>query len=160
MQEQGIETIYHDNNSGSHFHTIRDSLRVYSRILKFAASSLTSFLIDYALYSILVVAAAGLGVWAVPTANVSARVVSASCNFAINKRFVFRNKDSVAKTAAQYFLLAAVILALNTAFISCFVNIFGWNKFATKLLAEVLFFLLSYFAQRFWVFREKTQPKK
>lgn len=160
IQEQGIETIYHDNNSGSHFHTIRDSLRVYSRILKFAASSLTSFLIDYVLYSILVIAAAGLGAWAVPTANVSARVVSASCNFAINKRFVFRNKDSVLKTGTQYFLLAAVILLLNTAFISLLVNVLGWNKFLAKLLTEILFFLFSYFAQRFWVFGEKSGKQK
>lgn len=155
IQEQSIETIYHDNNSGSHFHTIRDSIRVYSRILKFAASSLTGFIIDYVLYSLLVVVLAGLGVWTVPTANVSARVVSASCNFAINKRFVFRSKESVPKTGARYLILAGVILVLNTLFVSWLVNIVGWNKYGAKLLTEVLFFLFSYFAQRSWVFKER-----
>ena len=160
IQEQGIETIYHDNNSGSHFHTIRDSIRVYSRILKFAASSLTGFVIDYALYSLLVVVLAGLGAWTVPTANVSARVVSASCNFAINKRLVFRSRESVCATGARYLILAGVILVLNTAFISLLVNVLSWNKFLAKLVTEVLFFLFSYFAQRFWVFRERSAELK
>lgn len=160
IQEQGIETIYHDNNSGSHFHTIRDSIRVYSRILKFAVSSLTGFVIDYALYSLLVVVLAGLGAWTVPTANVSARVVSASCNFAINKRLVFRSRESVCATGARYLILAGVILVLNTAFISLLVNVLGWNKFLAKLVTEVLFFLFSYFAQRFWVFQERSAEPK
>ena len=153
IQEQGVETIYHDNNSGSHFHTFRDSFRVYGRILKFAASSLTGFVIDYALYSLLVTLLGGMGAAAVPVSNVSARVVSASCNFAINKRFVFKNNESVLKTGAQYFLLAVVILVMNTAVLTFLVNVLQANKFAAKLFTEVLFFFFSYIAQRSWVFR-------
>ena len=155
MQEQCIETIYHDNNSGSHFHTIRDSLRVYGRILKFAASSLTGFVIDYTLYSLLTLFLAHLGAWAIPAANVCARVVSSCCNFAINKHFVFRSRESIPTTGARYFILAGVILVLNTLCVSTLVNVLLWNKYVAKLLTEVLFFLFSYFAQRFWVFREK-----
>ncbi|MGM9662498.1 MAG: GtrA family protein [Oscillospiraceae bacterium] len=155
IQEVGIETIYKDNNKGSHFHTFRDSFRVYQRILKFAASSLTGFVIDYSLYSILVILLAGMGNAAVPISNVSARVVSAACNFAINKRFVFKNHDSVWKTGAQYFLLAACILCLNTLLISWLVNGLHWNRFGAKLLTEVTFFTLSYLAQHFWIFRRR-----
>lgn len=153
IQEQGIETIYHDNNSGSHFHTFRDSFRVYGRILKFAASSLAGFAIDYSLYGILTTVLAGLGSAAVPVANVSARVVSAACNFTINKRLVFRNRDSVWRTGAQYFLLAAAILVMNTAVVTLLVNALGANRFAAKLLTEILFFFFSYMAQGRWVFR-------
>lgn len=153
MQEQSIETIYHDNNSGSHFHTFRDSFRVYGRILKFAASSLTGFVIDYGLYSLLVTILAGLGSAAVPVSNVSARVVSACCNFAINKRLVFRSDESVWKTSAQYFLLAAAILAMNTAVLTLLTGVLHVNRFAAKLLTEILFFFFSYMAQGRWVFR-------
>lgn len=153
IREVGIETIYRDGNKGSHFHTFRDSFRVYRRILTFAASSFTGFVIDYSLYSLLVELHAGLGSAAVPVSNVAARVVSAASNFAINKRFVFRNHDSVWKTGAQYFLLAACILCLNTLLISWLVNGLGWNRFAAKLLTEVTFFTLSYLAQHFWIFR-------
>ena len=51
--EERIETVYEDNNSCSHFRTLRDSLRVYKEILKFSASSLASFVIDYCMYALL-----------------------------------------------------------------------------------------------------------
>ena len=44
--EEEIETVYEDNNSGSHFRTVVDSVKVYKEILKFSASSLASFAID------------------------------------------------------------------------------------------------------------------
>lgn len=153
MQEVGIETIYHDNNSGSHFHTFRDSFRVYGRILKFAGSSLAGFAIDYTLYGILTTALKGLGASAIPVANVSARIVSASCNFAINRRLVFRSRESVWKTGTQYFLLAAAILVMNTAVVTVLTNLLGVNRFAAKLVTEIAFFFFSYMAQGRWVFR-------
>lgn len=53
MQEIEIQTIYENNNKGSHFHPVRDSLIIYRQILKFSLSSFVSFLIDYVLYSII-----------------------------------------------------------------------------------------------------------
>jgi len=150
--EVPIETIYLDGNRGSHFHTFRDSFLIYGNILKFAASSLTGFAVDYSLYSLLVVLTAGLGSVSVPLSNVTARLVSAGTNFAINKHFVFKNRDSVVKTGAQYFLLAACILCGNTLLLSFMVNTLGFDKFAAKLVTEVTFFTFSWLAQRFWIF--------
>ncbi|MEA4965549.1 MAG: bifunctional glycosyltransferase family 2/GtrA family protein [Oscillospiraceae bacterium] len=154
MREEPIETIYLSGNQSSHFRTIRDSYLVYGKFFKFAASSLTGFLVDYGLYSILVVALNGLGTAvSVPVSNVTARIVSAATNFTINKRLVFRNQDSALKTGAQYFLVAACILLGNTLLLSALVNLLGWNRFAAKLLTELTFFTLSFLAQRFWIFR-------
>lgn len=156
MREVPISTIYMNSNKGSHFHTFRDSAIIYGNIIKFAASSLTGFVIDYGLFSLLTVLLGGFGTAiSVPVSNVTARIVSAGTNFAINKRFVFRNKDSVAKTGAQYFALAACILAGNTLLISFLVNGLGVNRFAAKLVTEVTFFSISFIAQRFWIFRKK-----
>lgn len=158
IQEEPIETIYLNGNSGSHFHKLRDSFLIYRNIGKFAASSLTGFAIDYSLYSLLVVLLGGLGTSvSVPLSNVSARIVSASANFAINKHFVFQSRDSVWKTGAQYFALAACILCGNTLLLSFLVNTLGFNKFAAKLVTELTFFTLSWLAQRFWIFR-KSRP--
>jgi putative flippase GtrA len=157
IREVPIETIYRDNNKGSHFRTLADSWLVYGYFFKFAASSFTGFLIDYGLYSLLAVSLTGLGAACVPAANVTARIVSASANFALNKRFVFKNSDSAVKTGAQYFLLAACILAGNTVLLSFLVNSLGCNKFAAKLVTEITFFTLSFLAQRFWIFRKKEQ---
>ena len=153
-----IATIYLDGNKSSHFHTVRDSARVFGNLLKFAGSSLTGFVIDYSLYGLLVWLLGGLGTAvSVPVANVAARVVSAGSNFAINKHFVFKNKDSALVTGLQYFALAACILAGNTVLLSFLVNGLGANKYAAKIVTELTFFTLSWLGQRFWIFGKKQK---
>ncbi|MEA5026100.1 MAG: bifunctional glycosyltransferase family 2/GtrA family protein [Erysipelotrichaceae bacterium] len=159
MAEVPIETVYFDNNAGSHFHTIRDSFLVYRKILAFAGSSVISFITDYFLYTILVVLT---GSWSltvsIPFANVMARVVSASLNYSLNKHFVFQNKDKLTKTAVQYFLLAALIMIGNTVLLSLMVDGLGINKYLAKLVTELSFFILSWAAQRYLIFKV-TSPK-
>lgn len=45
--EVPIETIYIDDNSGSHFNPVRDAIRIYAVIFKYLFSSVTSFAVDY-----------------------------------------------------------------------------------------------------------------
>lgn len=45
--ETPIKTIYEDSNSSSHFNPLRDSLKIYKEILKFASSSIISFVVDF-----------------------------------------------------------------------------------------------------------------
>lgn len=154
--EQQITTIYLDNNTGSHFRTVRDSIRIYGNIFKFAASSFLGFVVDYLLYSILVIVLGGLQPsFYVPVANVTARIVSASVNFTVNKRFVFKNNDGILKTSIQYFLLAAGIMTCNTVLLSILVSVLGWNKFGAKILTELLFFTMSWIVQKHLIFRPK-----
>ena len=160
IQEIPIQTIYLEHNSGSHFHPVWDSLRIYNRILKFAVSSLAGFVTDYSLYSLLVILLSGMGAASVPISNVAARVVSASVNFSINRRFVFRSGESALKTGGQYFLLAACILAGNTVLLSALTEILGVNKFAAKLVTEITFFTLSFLAQHFWIFRGNSAEEQ
>ena len=52
LVEQTIETVYINANETTHFHPIKDSLRVYGIIIKFFLSSLLSFLLDYGLFNV------------------------------------------------------------------------------------------------------------
>ena len=88
IKEMEIETIYLNNNAASHFNPLRDSFRVYKEILKFSASSFIGFLVDYVLYTVLLLITGKLML-----SNVCARVVSASVNFTINRRNLFRLVD-------------------------------------------------------------------
>ncbi len=158
IREIGISTIYFNNNEGSHFSTFKDSFIIYRDIVKFAAASLTGFAADYGVYSLMVAATGGLGsAVSIPLSNITARVVSSTVNYTLNRRFVFRSKDSVAKTAAQYFLLAACILAGNTMLLSFLVSNLGVNEYAAKLLAEITFFTLSWLVQKFLIFAKKPE---
>ncbi len=158
IEEIEIETVYYENNTASHFSTIKDSFLVYREIIKFAASSFTGFLVDYGLYSLLIVLTAGLGTaFSVPLSNVSARIVSAGVNYSINRHFVFKCKSGVVKTAAQYFALAAVILLGNTLLLSFLVDSLHVNKFAGKIFTEITFFTVSWLAQRYVIFRKHSK---
>ena len=161
IKEVEIATIYIDGNSGSHFNAVRDSLRIYREIFKFAASSLTGFAVDYGLYSVLLIFTKSLGpTVSLPLSNISARVVSASVNYFLNKRFVFKSEDSFAKTAAQYFALAGCILAGNTLLLSLLVNFTGINEYVAKVLTEMTFFFASWAVQKFVIFGKKPEEAK
>lgn len=158
--EVKIKTIYFDNNADSHFDAVKDSFRVYREIIKFAASSLTGFLVDYGMYSLLVVLTGGLGTAAsVSVSNIAARIVSASVNYTINRKLVFKSHANIVRTGAQYFALAACILAGNTLFLNWLVEGAGINKFAAKILTEATFFILSWLAQKFIIFKHADGRK-
>jgi putative flippase GtrA len=159
IHETTIETVYINGNSGSHFNVLRDSALIYGEIFKFAASSFTGFLVDYGLYSLLVLTTAGLGTASVPLSNVTARIVSASVNFTINKKLVFKSDASALRTGAQYFALAACILCGNTFLLSWLVNGLGVNRFAGKIVTEITFFTISWFAQKFIIFKRPVKRR-
>lgn len=53
IEEFPIQTIYLANNESSHFNPFIDSIRIYKVFFKFMLSSLSSFIIDIALYWLL-----------------------------------------------------------------------------------------------------------
>ena len=158
IREVPIATIYFDQNAASHFDTIKDSYRVYREILRFSASSLISFLIDYGLYIVFSLLTTHVGfsgnVW---ISNISARVISAGANYTLNRKIVFHSKARLAKSAGQYFALAALILAGNTLVLSLLVDICGWNRYLSKICTEMLFFLLSWIVQRSLIFKNRNE---
>ena len=151
--EERIETVYENNNSGSHFRTVRDSFRVYKEILKFSASSIASFAVDYCMYALLLAATGAAGIAnGLILSNIGARLVSGTVNYTLNKRLVFRSRTGFAKSAAQYAMLAAFILAGNTIVLSTLVGTLGINSLAAKLITEAVFFAISWTVQKYVIF--------
>ncbi len=147
IREEEIETVYIEDNKSSHFNTLKDSWRIYREILKFSASSFASFLVDYGLYALLTALTGSLAI-----SNIGARVVSATFNFTINRRYVFKSDASTAKSALKYFALAAFILAGNTAVLTTLVSTIGINRFVAKVITEIVFFVMSWLVQRYAIF--------
>lgn len=148
--ETEIPTIYLDNNSASHFNPLRDSIKIYKEILKFSASSLLSFLVDYALYTLFFIFTGQLQV-----SHIGARIFSSVFNFTVNKKLVFKSKGNTAKSVGKYFALVAVILLLSTIVLSFFVETCHMDEFLAKILTECIFFVFSWFTQHFVVFKKK-----
>lgn len=150
LLEVEIHTIYEDNNSSSHFHVFHDSFLIYKQLIRFAASSISSFLVDYSLFfffSLVMVGNAGI-----LFANVTARIFSALFNYEVNYRVVFKDEQSRKTSFWRYAVLAAAILTLNTVSLSFFVYALGINALAAKILIEILLFVFSWSMQKTFVF--------
>ncbi|MDD3588333.1 MAG: bifunctional glycosyltransferase family 2/GtrA family protein [Thermoguttaceae bacterium] len=158
--EVPIETVYFDENASSHFCWLKDSVRIYWEVVRFALSSMAGFLVDYGLFCLLIMLTHRLGtVSSIIIANVGARIVSASVNFFLNKKYVFGNRAGILKTAIGYFSLAVGILIGNTLVLRLLVQSCRVNKFLAKLLTEAAFFLISWLVQHFFVFRRTSETR-
>lgn len=158
FEEVGIETVYLDQNESSHFRVIRDSVRIYWNIIKFACSSMASFAVDYGLFLLFCAGLSRVGaemVAAVAVSNAAARVISACCNFCWNRKYVLHHKGSSLKAGLQYFSLALAVLCINTALLSWLVVYGRMGKARAKLCAELSLFALSFIIQRFMIFGKK-----
>ena len=172
IKEVPISVIYFDKqNSVSHFNAVADSIRIYSKIFKFALSSFLSFLIDFIVYSLLIMLFQGLSGSLFPVgsslissglmgngialivANYGARAVSSVVNFTINKRLVFASEGNTLKEAAKYFGLVIAIITVNTLILSALAAT-GINLFVAKILVELIMFLFNYIIQHKFVFRK------
>lgn len=151
IRELKIATIYTNDNQTSHFKPIRDSYRIYKEILRFSLSSFIGFLVDYAMYCLLFGTTKQLIL-----SNVIARVVSASVNYTLNRKVVFKSKNSLAKSAIQYFLLAAGILACNTGLLKL-LTFWNVNVYAAKIITEIVMFSISWLVQHKIIFKKNDK---
>ena len=159
-----IETVYENDNAGSHFHPVRDSIRIYKVILgnfiKFMGASIASFLIDQGVFALMeFVVLAGVA-WPLTTirgvSTLVARLVSAPCNFLMNRSFVFRFRQNTAVTALKYAALAISLLVLSWLGVTL-LGLLGMPKFLdnlSKLIIDTILYFLSYRVQNKWIFRE------
>ena len=156
MQEVPVETIYIDNNAGSHFRVFADSFRVYGEILRYLLSSAAATVTDYVLYVLLSLLTASLP-HSLTLSNVGARIVSSCVNFSVNRKYVFRSRKSLIGTAVPYFLLAAFVLLANTLLLHLLTAGAGMDRYLAKFIANTLLSLLSWGMQKFLIFRKKEE---
>lgn len=159
-----IETVYENDNAGSHFHPVRDSIRIYKVILgnfiKFMGASIASFLIDQGVFALMEFVVLSRVGWAAASiqglSTLVARLVSAPCNFLMNRSFVFRFRQNTAVTALKYAALAISLLVLSWLGVAL-LGVLGMPRFLdnlSKLIIDTLLYFLSYRVQNKWIFRE------
>lgn len=128
------------------FNFVRNILKPHKKILKFLCISLLSFGFDYIFYIIFNIFFKNIFF-----ANILARIISSSLNYNLNKKLVFKRKNKT--SIIRYYLLAIIILTLNTSLLGILVNYLAINKFIAKLFVELLLFILSYLIQKKFVFK-------
>ena len=148
FKQMEIRTIYENDNASSHFHPVRDSFLIYRKLLCFALSSFSSFLVDYGLFSLFTFLSSH-----VLLANICARLISASFNYEINKRYVFKQKDAGYSSLVKYAFTAVTVLVCNTMILAIFTDILHINPMIGKLMTELILFIFSWTVQKTFVFK-------
>lgn len=148
-REIPIATVYLGRNESSHFRPVVDTVRVGMPLLLFTASSFSAFLID----AVALMVFAALSGWLVGSI-VAARILSASVNFAMNRRFVFRARGEgrLGVHILRYGVLALALLASNIVWIEALTGL-GVPLIWAKVCTEAVLFVTSYGVQRAFVFR-------
>ena len=141
-----IETIYEAGNPTSHFRPLQDSARIWAPLLKFAASSGVATIIDYVLVLVL---NALTGALFFPV--IAARLVSASVNFAMNRRVFEATGVPLRRSALRYAALAIAVLAGSYTMLAVLTGI-GMPLWIAKIIADTTMYLVSYSAQSRYVF--------
>ena len=140
VREVTIETIYIDNNSSSHFHAIRDGLRIYGLMFrqagKFLCSSVLCTLLEYLLYTVMVYPLHMDG-W---IGQLIVRVISSPVNYYLNSKMVFEKKPSGRTFAAS----SGGIWLLETIHLP---------PVLSKIIVDCVLFFINYRVQRNRIFR-------
>ena len=156
IAEVPIETVYISNNSGSHFNPIKDSVMIYKLFAKYIISSLSSFILDIFLYTLFINLLPEIKnniITKIVVATVVARIISASYNFVLNSKVVFKNKnkDSIIK----YFILCGVQMFISAFAVSKLFEVLHVNSTLIKVIVDTIIFVINFVIQREWVFKKK-----
>lgn len=165
IHEVFIKTVYYNDNSETHFRPVVDSLKIYFLIiksfLKYSISSILSFLIDIGLFNLFLwVISNKFADYKILIATVLARVFSSAFNYIVNRKFVFKNKNSVIKSAVKYYLLCVLQMLSSAILVTDSFKIFDRNVTIIKIIIDTLLFIISYQIQQYWVFTQKKDKTK
>ncbi len=160
-----IKTIYEENNKGTHFDPIVDSMKIYAVIAKYGLaqfvgytlSSLSSAAVDILLFSILfhfILPRLKNGRLFVSVAL--ARICSLLFNYYVNKHYVFK-KDAKrlydSRSFLGYISLCVVILSMSYG-LTKWMNVLFSNTEITyvKICVDLFLFVISYTIQKHIIF--------
>jgi dolichol-phosphate mannosyltransferase len=160
IREVSIKTVYINENSETHFHPVKDSLKIYKVILgtffKYILSSLSSFLVDYGIFCAIIAILARLGhaktqsVW---IATVIARICSSLFNYTVNKKIVFGSSRGM-ETLLQYYILCLAQMAASAGFVSLMAK-GGFPVQIAKIIVDTILFVVSFKIQNRYIFKKE-----
>ncbi len=155
--EVPIETIYIEENKNTHFKPIIDSIKIFSLFFKFILSSLTSFVVDIFLFSILThLLKEKVPDFYILIATAVSRVVSSLYNYSVNKVGVFgRGTKDTKGSLLRYYALAVIQMAASAGLVWAWHVLWPLNETVIKIAVDCMLFLISFQIQREWVFKKK-----
>lgn len=144
--EVPIATVYEGRNAQSHFRPLRDSLSVLLPVVLFAGSSLVAFGVDT-----IALLALNAITGSLAAAIIGARLLSATVNFTLNRRAVFRSAGPIAPQIARYAALAGSLLLASYLGL-WMLTLWSVPLLPAKLIVDLTLCAASFAIQRTFVF--------
>ncbi|WP_041484093.1 glycosyltransferase [Desulfitobacterium metallireducens] len=155
-----IQTVYFDNNSGSHFSTVRDAipifLRLSSGLIQYSGATIVTGFIDIAGFFVLnsiILANLSAPVRILLSTGI-ARFMSSILNFFMNRRIIFADKGKLVSSAVRYYIWAIILMIISSSLVYTISLFWGINESIIKLIIDIALGFLSYQVQLRWVFRD------
>jgi dolichol-phosphate mannosyltransferase len=159
MQMIPIQVIYENDNKGTHFKPIRDSIKImsilFANFIRFLASSCVSAVVDLSIAWFLFdflrpfIQTEYLRIL---VASAIARVISIGVNYMLNRTLVFQEKRSSGQSLIRYLMLCVLIILVSTTGVYGLNRSFGLSEKTGKIICDIVLFVLSYQVQQRWVF--------
>ncbi len=148
LKEIEIQTIYEDDNSGSSFNPIVDSVKIYFVLFRYVLASLATAFVDYTVFFI---SFSFFG--KIFLCTYLARFVALFVNFVILKRFVFHTSENNLAVMIKYLSIVVITGFLSSSLIDYFSNNLGLSVVFAKISAELLLYFGIFLTQKEFVFR-------
>ena len=158
FEEVSITTIYVDNNSGTHFRPIVDSLKIYWSIfnifLKYSFVSIVSFLIDLILFKVLfnIFTEVLNSNIVILISTVVARICSSLANYILNKKISFKSGKGIKNTIFKYYALVIVQMFVSATLVTIFYRLIGSGEVLIKIIVDTIIFIVNYKVQKKYIF--------
>lgn len=156
-----IKTLYFDNNAGSHYKTVSDSLRVFqcliSGLIDYAKTTIASGMLDLFLFFMFnsIVFAGLLASVRILLSTFLARLFSSACNFTLNRRIIFAGTGKLACSACRYYILWLSLLLASYGLVYSLSLFWAINVVVIKVAVDFFLGFISYQLQLRWVFRKE-----
>ncbi len=148
-----IRTIYVDDNRGSHFNPITDSMKIYFLLVRFSALSLATAALDNAVFVLMYPATGSIG-----RSQIAGRFVAMLFNYFGARKAVFHSRQKNVTAFPKYFLLVLCNGILSYMIIQFLHFRMGFATIPSKLAVESLLFIANFAIQRDFVFT-RTRPE-
>lgn len=158
--EVPITTVYIDNNSGTSFRPIHDSISIYWKILnsfiKYSAVSIISCIIDILLFQIFLMSLKFelSSTTIITISTVLARIISSLINYILNKKVSFKSKKNVKNTIIKYYVLCLINMIVSASLVSLIYYFTGIKEVIIKIILDTIIFFTNYRVQKVFIFNK------
>jgi glycosyltransferase involved in cell wall biosynthesis len=147
IQEVPIETIYMNNNIGSHFNPVVDSMKIYFVLFRYFGASIVTVIVDFMVFIF-----SSSYVNNIMLSTFISRFVALFVNYAMVRTLVFKSREKIYRTFPKYVLLVMVSGFISGALVYYFTSFFKINIIIAKMISESILYLANFVIQKDIIF--------